>query len=255
MAAAFRTVAGAIGLALLAAGCASIPGLRDGLGTGQAEIQRCLAQTGGPPRSLQDCTAKSGPELARLSRSAFDQAQSASTRTNKVSYYLFAAQAGWESAQPDGLSTADTALQAGTAECDQFGPNEFRPPRDCALLRVGPAFVAHVRTLNTLARLEAQSALGADDKAELADTSGQYARRTFDFVESRRKEFEGSRELDSSVIAVLDRQRTVFFCTALHISTLDRRFGDADSERKVIADRRRMVKAVPSLQRQNCKTT
>ena len=255
MATTLRSVVGSVVLTLLVQGCESIPGVRNAFSTGQSEIQRCLAQAGGAPRSLQDCTGKTGPELAGLSRSALDQAQSASNRANKVSYYLFAAQAGWESAQPDGLATADAALQAGAAECDQFGANEFRPPRDCALLRVGPAFVAHVRTMNTLARLEAQPTLSVDDKRELADTSGQYVRRTFDFAETRRKQFEGGRELDSSVITVLDRQRTVFACTALHISTVDRRYGDTESERKVTADRRRMVKAVPSLQRQNCNTT
>ena len=132
------------------------------------------------------CSAKFGPTLAKIAQDNFDQAGRAQDRATRINLYATAANAGWDSGTDSGLQVADAAIQAGGGECEKIPANEFTPARDCALLQVGPGFVAHVRTTILLARVEAKPprSVTAAEKRQFNDASLRYVRNTFDFVES-----------------------------------------------------------------------
>jgi hypothetical protein len=55
--------------------------------------------------------------------------------------------AGWQSRLPEGLDLTDAAAIEGIEACAAIDPNTFGAPRDCALLRLAPAFSRHVRAV------------------------------------------------------------------------------------------------------------
>jgi hypothetical protein len=206
---------------------------------------------------LSACSAKFGPALAQIAQDSYDQAGRAQDRATRINLFATAANAGWDSGTDTGLQVADAAIQAGGGECDKIPPNEFTPARDCALLSVGPGFVAHVRTAALVDRIAAKprASVTAAERRQLNDASLRYVRNTFDFVESRRRQFDADPNLDASVRTLLDRQRAVFYCTALQISAVNRRLGQADTARRVSRDRDRILAAAPSLQGETCLAT
>jgi hypothetical protein len=246
-------------LATLLAACGTgleVAGKRQNLGALQQESERCRAASPAPG-GFQACSARHGAALAKLAQESADEAAKAQNRATRIGLYALAANGGWESGMDAGFQVADTAIQAGTAECGRAAANEFVPPRDCALLRVGPGFVAHMRTLSIVDQIEAKppASVSAAEKRQLAEVSIRYVRNTFDFVEGQRRQFEADPNLDQSVLALLDRQRSTFFCTALHVSTVNRRLGQIDAARRVSRDRDRFFAVAPALQGERCVRT
>jgi hypothetical protein len=218
----------------------------------QEEIARCRAAAA--PGSFTACSTKNGPQLAKGAKEGLDEASRTENRATRVGLYAASANGGWESGMAEGFQTADTAIQAGMAECGKFAANEFAPPRDCALLKVGPGFVVHMRTMALLDRIESKppTAVSAAEKKQLADTSTRYVKNTFDFVEAQRNQFAADPNLDSTFLTMLDGQRAVFYCTSLHLVTVNRRLGQAETARRVSRDRDHMITAVPALRAQTC---
>ncbi len=250
---------------LLIAGCANMGGIGNvGLGTtpradftkAQADMASCRSAARSASQ-LTACSATHGPALAQVAQDSFDQAGRAQDRATRINLYATAANAGWDSGTDSGLQVADAAIQAGGGECDKIPPNEFTPARDCALLRVGPGFVAHMRTSMLVDRVAAKppASVTAAEKKQVSDASLRYVRNTFDFIEGRRRQFDADPNLDASVRTLLDRQRAVFYCTALHISAVNRRLGQADTARRVSRDRDRILAADPSLRGETCLAT
>jgi hypothetical protein len=252
-----------IALASLASACGGNVGnfglvstQRPDFARAQADMASCrsAARSTG---ELTACPAKFGPALAQIAQDSFDQAGRAQDRATRINLYASAANAGWDSGTDAGLQVADAAVQAGGGECEKIPGNEFTPARDCALLQVGPGFVTHVRTSLLIGRVEAKprTSVTAAEKKQVADASIRYVRNTFDFVESRRRQFDSDPNIDASMRTMLDRQRAVFFCTALQISAVNRRLGQADVARRVSRDRVRILAADPSLQGETCLAT
>jgi hypothetical protein len=219
----------------------------------QADMASCrnAARSTG---ELTACPAKFGPVLAQIAQDSFDQASRAQDRATRINLYASAANAGWDSGTDAGLQVADTAIQAGGGECEKIPGNEFTPARDCALLQLGPGFVTHVRTSLLIARIEAKprASVTAAEKKQVTNASIRYVRNTFDFVESRRRQFDADPNIDASMRTMLDRQRAVFYCTALQISAVDRKLGQADTARRVSRDRDRILATDPSLRGETC---
>ncbi len=90
--------------------------------------------------------------LLDISRKALAARDSSDDRTN-VALLRLAAAAGWESRTPEGLDIAEAASTDGVRRCDALPAKEFGAPRDCALLRIAPAIVVHVRAMNLIARI------------------------------------------------------------------------------------------------------
>ena len=249
----------------LMSACANMGGVGNiGFGTApRADFTKAQADMAGCrgaarfPGELTACSAKFGPALAQVAQDSFDQAGRTQDRATRINLHATAANAGWDSGTDAGLQVADAAIQAGGGECDKIPPNEFTPARDCALLRVGPGFVAHMRTTALVDRIAAKppASVTAAEKRQLNDASLRYVRNTFDFIESRRRQFESDPNLDASVRTLLDRQRAVFYCTALHISSVNRRLGQAETARRVSRDRDRILAADPSLRGETCLAT
>jgi hypothetical protein len=249
---ALRSVFIVAGAALLVSACANI-GQRSDAAQTQAEIATCRTAA----RTTADqaaCSAKFGPTLAKIAQDNFDQASRAQDRATRINLFATAANAGWDSGTIAGLQVADAAIQAGAGECEKIPGNEFTPARDCALLQVGPGFVAHVRTTILLAGIESRprASVPAAEKKQFADASVRYVRNTFDFVEARRRQFDSDPNIDASMRTLLDRQRAVFYCTALQIAAVNRRLGQGDIARRVSRDRDRILTADPSLQGETC---
>ena len=222
----------------------------------QADMASCrtAART---TRELTACSGKFGPPLAQIAQDSFDQAGRSTDRATKINLYATAANAGWDSSTDTGLQVADAAVQAGGGECEKIPGNEFTPARDCALLQVGPGFVIHVRTSLLIARVEAKPRVSVNqmEKKQIADASVRYVRNTFDFVEARRKQFDSDPNIDASMRTMLDRQRAVFYCTAIQISAVNRKLGQVDTSRRVSRDRDRILAADPALQGETCLAT
>lgn len=244
------------GAALLASACSST-GLVWPQGSDatqiQADIAACRTAARTTPEQLA-CSTKFGPALSKIAQDNFDQASRAQDRATRINLYAKSANAGWDSGTVAGLQVADGAIQAGTGECEKIPANEFKPARDCALLLVGPGFVTHVRTTILLFRVESvpPASVPAAEKKQFTDASIRYVRNTFEFVESRRQQFEADPNIDASIRTLLDRQRAVFYCTTLQIAAVNRRFRQADVARRVSQDRDRILTAVPSLQGETC---
>jgi hypothetical protein len=242
--------------ALLVSGCSSVGTLplpRSDGSQAQSDLANCrkAARSAGAQRV---CTAQFGPALAKIAQDNFDQASRAQDRATRINLYASAANAGWDSGVDAGLQVADAAIQAGGGECGKIAANEFTPARDCQIFRIGPGFVAHVRTSNLVDRIETKppASVTAGEKKQLSDASVRYVRNTFDFVEERRRQFDADPNLDDSMRTMLDRQRSVFYCTALHISAVNRRLGQVDTARRVSRDRDHILAADPSLQGETC---
>jgi len=220
----------------------------------QEEIARCRATAGTAPGGFTSCTATRGPQLAKGAKEGLDEASRTANRATRVALYAASANGGWESGTAEGFQTADTAIQAGTAECGKFAANEFLPPRDCALLRVGPGFVVHMRTMTLLDRIEVKrpAAVSAAERQQLAEASTRYVKNTFDYVEIQRSQFAADPNLDIAFLTMLDGQRAVFYCTSLHLVTATRRLGQVETSRRVSRDRDRMITAAPALRAQTC---
>ena len=256
---ALRSMIVVTALALLVSACGNIGNIglvstqRPDFAKAQADMASCrsAARSTG---ELAACSAKYGPALAQIAQDSFDQANRAQDRATRINLHASAANAGWDSGTDAGLQVADAAIQAGGGECDKTPSNEFTPARDCALLQVGPGFATHVRTSILIARIEAKprASVTAADKKKLTDGSIRYVRNTFDFVESRRRQFDADPNIDASMRTMLDRQRAVFYCTALQISGVNRKLGQADTARRVSRDRDRILAADPSLQGETC---
>ena len=246
-------------LALLVPACSNIGNVglvstqRPDFTKAQTDMASCrsAART---TNELAACSSKFGPALAQIAQDSLDQASRAQDRATRINLYASAANAGWDSSTNAGLQAADAAIQAGGGECDKILGNEFTPARDCALLQVGPGFVTHVRTSVLIARTQAKprASVTAADKKQLTDASIRYVRNTFDFVESRRRQFDADPNIDASMRTMLDRQRAVFYCTALQISAVNRKLGQADTARRVSRDRDRILAADSSLQGETC---
>jgi hypothetical protein len=245
--------------ALLAAACSNIGVLtpsRSDATQAQADIAACRTTA----RSIADqtaCSTKFGPTLAKIAQDNFDQAGRAQDRATRINLYATAANAGWDSGMDSGLQIADAAIQAGGGECEKIPANEFTPARDCALLQVGPGFVAHVRTTIFLAQVESKppASVTAAEKRQFNDASVRYVRNTFDFVESRRRQIDANPNIDASMRTLLDRQRAVFYCTAVQIAAVNRRLGQGNTARRVSRDRDRILTADPSLRGETCVAT
>lgn len=251
-----RSVIVVMSTALLAAACSNVgmftPSRSDAT-QAQADITACRTAA----RSTADqaaCSAKFGPTLAKIAQDNFDQASRAQDRATRINLYATAANAGWDSGTDSGLQVADAAIQAGGGECEKVPANEFTPARDCALLQVGPGFVAHVRTTMLLTQIEAKppASVIAAEKKQFNDASIRYVRNTFDFIESRRRQIDANPNIDASMRTLLDRQRAAFYCTALQIAVVNRRLGQRDTARRVSRDRDRILAADPSLRGETC---
>ena len=118
----------------------------------QADMATCrsAARSTG---ELASCPAKFGPALVQIAQDSYDQAGRAQDRATRINLFAVAANTGWDSGIDSGLQVADAAIQAGGGECDKIPANEFTPARDCVLLRVGPGFVAHMRTVTLIDRV------------------------------------------------------------------------------------------------------
>lgn len=259
-----RSVLLVIAVASLASACSGNVGHfapftsapRADLAKAQADMAACrkAART---TAALAACSTQFGPPLAQIAQDSFEQASRSQTQATRINLYATAANAGWDSGTDQGLQVADSAIQAGVAECDKIPSNEFTPARDCALLQVGPGFVTHVRTAMLMARVEAKprASVTAAEKKQAADASTRYVRNTFDFVEARRRQFDSDPNIDATMRTMLDRQRAVFFCTALQITVVNRKLGQAEIARRVSRDRDRILAADPSLQGETCVAT
>jgi len=249
-------VAATSGLFASCQGAVDFQPVRQDIARQQEELVACR-RASQAPGTFRNCTAKYGPELARLSQQAVDEAGRIANIPTRISFYAVAAQGGWESGIDPGFQTADAAIQAGTALCTSTATNTTAPPRDCAMLQVGPAFVAHMRTVALIYVVESKplSSATAMEKRQINDASLNYVRRTFDFVESRRSQIQANASLDPSVVTFLDRQRAVFYCTALHLATINRRLGQTATAQRVSRDRDRFLTIEPSLRGETCSAT
>ena len=253
---ALRAVA-VMALALLVPACSSMGSLPIPGGGASTQAQDDLAACRKAARTaaaLTECARQNGPAVAQQAQDSFNAANSAQDRATRINLYAKAANAGWDSGVDSGLQVADAAIQAGGSECSKIAANEFTPARDCQIFRVGPGFVAHVRTSNLVDRIDAKppKSVTPAEKKQLNDASLRYVRNTFDFVEERRRQFDADPNLDDSMRTMLNRQRSVFYCTALHISAVNRKLGQVDTARRVSRDRDRILAADPALQGETC---
>jgi hypothetical protein len=179
-------------------------------------------------------------DVARRAHSA--KGASSDARTDIATLRL-AANAGWESATPEGLEIADAASAEGVQRCDAVSEKQFGTPRDCALLRVAPGMVAHVRAVILIDRIERSNPLSEDDRRSLALVSDSYVANTFEFIERvRSTRLVGDTDLDPSVLAYLDQQRRAFYCTAAGLVALNRRAGDTQRMSALFTRRQMMQK-------------
>ncbi len=192
--------------------------------------------------------------LLDIARKAFAARDSGDDRTN-VALLRLAAAAGWESRTQEGLEIAEAAAADGVRRCDALPAKQFGAPRDCALLRIAPAIVVHVRALNVIARVGTSEPgrVSAEDRNSLGVTSDAYVANTFDFIERvRSTTLAADAALDPSVLTYVDRQRRAFYCTAAKLGELNRTLGDTQRMRTMFARRQAMQRADRRLVTERC---
>jgi hypothetical protein len=246
-----------MGLAALLCGCAAVS-LSDLQGSFDRAVQArgdcSMAATKGAQRPGACRTGDVALlAVARQAHSARDQASDA--RTN-ISTLRLAANAGWESATPEGLEIADAASAEGVRRCDAVSDQQFGAPRDCALLRVAPAMVAHVRAVMLIDRIERSNPIAGEDRERLASVSDSYVAGTFEFIERvRSTRLAGDKDLDPSVLSYLDQQRRAFYCTAAALVALNRRVGDTRRMQELFTRRQMMQRVDRRLTAVRCTRT
>lgn len=192
-------------------------------------------------------------DVARRAHSARDQSSDA--RTN-ISTLRLAANAGWESATPEGLEIVDAASAEGVARCDALSDQQFGAPRDCALLRVAPGMAAHVRAVMLIDRIERSNPITDENRSALASVSDTYVANTFEFVERiRSTKLAGNKDVDPSVLSYLDQQRRAFYCTAAALVALNRRVGDTRRMQELFTRRQMMQRVDRRLTSVRCTRT
>lgn len=202
--------------ALLIAGCqtaASFSSLQASFSSLQDLRQRC-ATAADAAQGLQ-CGADEAPLFVDIAQRAYAVANNAADPRTRIGLLRLAATAGWESGATDGLAVAEAAAADGQARCAEIPTNAFGAPRDCALLRMAPAFIAHVRAYAVLRQALATSAPDAALRAKLASAAAGYVANTLGSSERVRSRIDGDPSLHASVRAFLDRQRLTFYCTTI----------------------------------------
>ena len=241
-------------LAILMGACSSIS-LSD-LQTTFERIQQGRADCSVVDAQVLDrvVACPSDAALLDIARKAFAARDSGDDRTN-VALLRLAAAAGWESRTQEGLEIAEAAATDGIRRCDALPAKQFGAPRDCALLRITPAIVVHVRALNLVARIGTTepARVSAEDRNSLGVTSDTYVDNTFGFIERvRATTLAADAALDPSVLTYVERQRRAFYCTAGKLAELNRRFGDTQRMRTMFVRRQAMQKADRRLVTERC---
>jgi hypothetical protein len=224
-----HAVAAVLLLAFLLGGCAARP-----FSSLQADYQDVIHQRaacGGPPNvdTVRRCTADDGAVLTDIARRARETTADASDERTRIGLLRLAAVAGWTSRTPEGFEAARAAAEEGQGRCAKLSPERFGAPRDCALLALAPAFIAHQETVGFLATLRRSGgAKEAGDLERLRAFSRDYASVTLGDIEAKRAAGAISRDAAPELDGYVTRQLPEMACTILGLSRANESAGNAE---------------------------
>jgi hypothetical protein len=222
-----RHAAVALILALLLGGCAARS--FSSLQADYRDVVDRRATCAAPGATVEQCTAVDGAVLVDIARRARESTADAADERTRIGLLRLAAAAGWTSRLPEGFEAARAAAEEGQARCAKLSPERFGAPRDCALLALAPAFVAHQETVGLLAALKRPGGAAAPgDLERLRALSRDYAAVTLGDIEAKREAGAIPREAAPELDLYVTRQLPVMACTLFALMSANERAGDAD---------------------------
>ena len=179
--------------------------------------------------TVQQCTADDGPVLVDIARRARETSADAADERTRIGLLRLAAAAGWTSRMPEGFEEARAAADEGQGRCAALSPDRFGAPRDCALLALAPAFVAHQETVGLLEALKRQGGAALPANGEkLRALSRDYAAVTLGDIEAKRAAGAIPRDAAPELDAYVTNQLPVMACTLLALMSANEGAGNAD---------------------------
>jgi hypothetical protein len=224
-----RHAAAALLLALILGGCAA-----RAFSSLQSDYQDVIRQRVGcaaPPtaETVQRCAGDDGAVLADIARRAREAAADASDERTRIGLLRLAAAAGWTSRTPEGFEQARAAAEEGQGRCAKLSPDRFGAPRDCALLALAPAFVAHQEAVRLLTALRQPGGAAEPGNLEkLRAVSRDYASTTLGDIEAKKGAGAIPREAAPELDGYVTRQLPIMTCTILALTGANQSVGNAE---------------------------
>lgn len=191
--------------------------------------QRAACTSAPSAEAVQRCTADDGAVLADIARRTREAAADASDERTRIGLLRLAAAAGWTSRTPEGFEEARAAAEDGQGRCARLSPDRFGAPRDCALLALAPAFVAHQEAVRLLAALKLPGGETEPGNLErLGAVSRDYASTTLADIEAKKDAGAIPREAAPELDAYVARQLPIMACTILALIGPNERLGNAE---------------------------
>jgi hypothetical protein len=162
-----------------------------------------------------------GPQYVAIARDARAAASGASDARTRIGLLRLAASAGAQSGGPEGREIAGAAGEQGRQECQQLPSDQFGAPRDCALLAIMPAMIAHESAVGEVERLKAApDPLSEADAQLVRDLAKSYGQNTRGYIDAKTSVVEADPTLPASFKRYVEAQQKPILCTMLAIQHL-----------------------------------
>jgi hypothetical protein len=120
----------------------------------------------------------------------------------------------------------------GSRLCESLDRKRFGTPRDCAILSMLPALIAHDRWVGQFKELGTKNP--EDKTAFLESFSANYKWNTWDAVSAQESVLAKDPRIDESVLLYVERQKNYFYCTAVKVQKELQEFMNALDDPKAL---------------------
>jgi hypothetical protein len=163
-------------------------------------------------------------DIALEAEKLVGRAEDAGTR---VGLLRLGALAAWQGGE-EGFNKADDLASRGSRLCDSLDKKGFGAPRDCAILRLVPALVAHDSWVAQFKGLPTKS---PEEKIHFFQKFARnYKLNTWDPVAEQESVLAREPGIDASLLLYLKRQKNAFYCTAVRMHKEMQEFMDTLDE-------------------------
>jgi hypothetical protein len=175
-----------------------------------------------------ECLADHNQALLEIARETEKIADKTGDERTQIGLYRLGAIAAWQASEK-GWTIATDLSSKGERLCETLDPKSFGAPRDCAILMIMPALIAHD---SFVAEMEGIVSKDATQKVSFFQRfSRSYKVNTWDALVRYEEKLKGDPRLDKTILKYISLQKQFFWCTlgiALdEITKLRRQLGDS----------------------------
>jgi hypothetical protein len=178
-----------------------------------------------------ECMADYDQALINIAQEAEKLEGKAEDARTRIGILRLGALAAWQAGEK-GFNKADDLASKGSRLCESLDREHFGAPRDCAILGVLPALVAHD---SWVAQSKDLATKNPEDKAVFFENfAANYKLNTWDVVAKQEALLAKDPKIDASLLLYLRRQKNAFYCTAVKMHKELQEFMDTMDERKAM---------------------